>query len=316
MDRDRSFPPMIIASIDIGTNTVLLLIAHIADDGTISTLEYEQRTPRLGKGVDKSKNLHPESMSRAIDALREYRSLISKHSPDVTVAFATSAVRDANNRNEFIEMVKKETNLDVEVLSGSDEALWTFRGAVSGLGSTSKTAVIDIGGGSTEITIGHHTTVERQISIDMGSVRLTERFFLHDPPLTNELLDAQKWVSSELTRMTDFSLRDCFVAGVAGTATSLVILRRGLREFSVDAVAGSFLTLPHVKDLYENLHKHSSSEILRLSRVMEGRSDIITAGTLILLEMMRHFDFVVLAVSERGVRYGICLREWERRRNK
>ncbi len=303
-----------IATIDIGTNTILLLIASVNEAGTIHPLVYEQRIPRLGKNVDASKNLSSDSMRRAIDVLDEYKVIISKYSVEKVIVCGTSAVRDANNKSEFVHLIQSRTGFDLEILTGQDEAYWTYRGAISGIPGIKKATVVDIGGGSTEITVGNEKTIHHSVSLDVGSVRLTERFFRHDPPTHPELESAITLVEDELTKAGWFDFKDSVLVGVAGTATSLAVLAQELKEFSIEAVTNYKLHVETVYSLFRMLRTLPSAEILRLSSIMEGRNDVIAAGSLILREIMAHLKFKEMIVSERGVRYGLVLREWERGR--
>jgi len=303
---------LVVASIDIGTNTVLLLVATIDPGGIIHTHEYEQRVPRLGKGVDADRNLQPDSMARVSAVLGEYRSLLQRYSPERIIVAGTSAVRDARNKGQFLDLIRREAGFEVEVLSGADEALWTYRGAISGVPGLAQATVLDIGGGSTEITAGDREQIKESCSLDIGSVRLTERFFIHDPPHASEIASASRWVAEALSRPGGFNFRGTTLIGVAGTATSLAILDQGLREFSIRAIMNYVLTVDRVEALLDKLRTMSSSEILRLSAVLKGRNDIILAGTLILREVMAHHGFNSMIVSERGVRYGLAIREWVR----
>jgi exopolyphosphatase/guanosine-5'-triphosphate,3'-diphosphate pyrophosphatase len=302
---------MRIATIDIGTNTVLLLVANIDASGKISPLAYEQRIPRLGKGVDVAKNLQPESMQRVIAVLQEYKSIISTFNVENTVVCGTSAVRDASNKQEFTRLIGSEVGFNLEVLTGDDEAYWSYRGAISGISGIKKATVVDIGGGSTEITVGNDKEIFDSISLDVGSVRLTERFFKHDPPTPPEVEAATTLVDDELAKAGSFDFKGSTLVGVAGTATSLAILAQGLKKFSIEAITNYRLDLDSVYLLFRTLRGMRSDEIRRLSLMMEGRSDVITAGSLILREIMVHFKFKEMIVSERGVRYGLVLREWE-----
>jgi exopolyphosphatase/guanosine-5'-triphosphate,3'-diphosphate pyrophosphatase len=303
---------MTIAVIDIGTNTVLLLIARFDHASRIETIVYEQRIPRLGKGVDAERNLASDSIQRVIDVLKEYKAIMARYTLDRIVVAGTSAVRDARNKEALADRIKRELFFDLEVLSGEEEALWTYRGAISGMPDMQKATVVDIGGGSTEITIGDGSSINRTISLNVGSVRLTERFFKHDPPTHPELEAAITCVEDELAKPKDFDFTGTTLVGTAGTATSLAILNQGLREFSIRAIMNYRLQLDSVYDLFGRLRSLPSAEILSLSTVMDGRSDVITAGVLILREIMVHYKFTELIVSERGVRYGLAIREWEK----
>ncbi len=305
---------MTVAAIDIGTNTVLLLIARIEASGTIVPLAYEQRIPRLGRGVDASKNLAPDAMLRVIDVLLEYKAICAKHAVERVIVCGTSAVRDAQNREEFAALVRLQTGFELEILSGEDEAYWTYRGAISGIPDIRRATVVDIGGGSTEITVGTQREILHSISLDVGSVRITERFLKHDPPTPAELEAARAAVEDALEGASQFDVAGSTLVGVAGTVTSLAILAQGLKKFSLGAVTNYPLTYDAVEAFFRRLRSLSVHEIHQLADVMEGRSDVIVAGTLILREIMAHFTFDAVIVSERGVRYGIVVREWERRK--
>ena len=303
---------MTVAVIDIGTNTVLLLVARVANTGEIQPLVYEQRVPRLGRGVDSRGTLDPGAMERVITVLKEYRDLMAPFAPDATAICGTSAVRDAANGGEFGERIGKETGFRLEVLGGGEEALWTYRGGVSGVPGPDRYTVIDVGGGSTEIITGNRVDVEDRISLDIGSVRLTERCLHHDPPADGELELAIELTENEIARASRFSFAGSTLVGVAGTATSLAVLAQGLKTFDVASVTNYRLTRETVESLFRTLRGMPSPSIRGLSAAMEGRSDVITAGTLIVREIMAHFKFDSMIVSERGVRYGIAIREAER----
>ncbi len=303
---------MQIAVIDIGTNTVLLLVARFDPSGQITPVRYEQRVPRLGKGVDGLKVLQTDSMRRVIDVLTEYKTHLSALPLQGIVVCGTSAVREASNRDEFLRMVHQATGFTVEILSGEEEAQWTFRGAVSGIQSGDRFTVVDIGGGSTEISTGTAGEIADRTSLDIGAVRLTERVFKHDPPTPLELETAIELVENELERPRGFRFDGSTLIGVAGTATSLALLAQGIPEFRIEAVTNFRLNRDRVESLFRQLRGMPSNQIRTLSTVMEGRADIIAAGTLILREIMHHYGFEELTVSERGVRYGLAIKEWNR----
>lgn len=303
---------MTIAVIDIGTNTVLLLVARIGVNGAVTPLVYEQRVPRLGRGVDSHRLLESASMDRVIAVLNEYRERIGPFAPDATAVCGTSAVRDASNQEELSRRIIGETGFSLEVLSGPEEALLTYRGGLSGMPRSGRYTVVDIGGGSTEIIAGTSNEIGERISLDIGSVRLTERCLRHDPPTPGELEAAIEVTENEIERATRFPFAGSTLVGVAGTATSLAVLAQGLKEFDVASVTNYRLPRETVESLFRTLRVMPSAMIAGLSAVMAGRSDVIVAGTLIAREIMAHFKFDSMTVSERGVRYGVALREAER----
>ena len=312
---------MRIAAIDIGTNTVLLLIADIDDRGAVQPIVHEQRLPRLGKHVDGTRMISVSSFDRIAWIVNEYKNLALQQRAERITAFATSVVRDAENRDEFVAYVGKTTGIVIEILSGEDEALWTFRGAMSGVsGIGPNVAVVDIGGGSTEISFPNPKTHNGNLhlnrySLQAGSVRLTERFLKHDPPLPGEIESARQYLLEELSQVRNPGLDKYQLIGVAGTVTTLACLDQGLAEFDVEKVGGYRIDRQRVGAWLTKLSTMSAQEIRSLSNTTEGRSDILTAGVLILHEMMKLFGIQSVIASERGLRYGLALREWERSRN-
>lgn len=305
---------MAIAVIDIGTNTVLLLVAAIDPAGHITTLEYHQRIPRLGRGVDERKVLQPDSMERVIEVLLEYREIAARHRPEIVSVCGTSAVRDASNREQFAALIQRRTGFTLEVLTGEEEALWTYRGAISGIPDIAHAVVVDIGGGSTELTRGTSHDVIDSISLDIGSVRLTERLMRHDPPLAAEVAAVRRIAATSLASMPhSVRWKSHRAVGVAGTATTLALLAQQRRSFDLQAVSGYVLQRSAVSALVTTLQRLSSTEILAMAEYMDGRNDIITAGAIILEEVMAFLGVQEITVSERGVRYGIAIRDWERR---
>lgn len=310
---------MIISSIDVGTNTVLLLIAEVDTHGTIHPLEHQQRFPRLGRKVDSGLVIDIPAFDRVAWILKEYQNLSKQFHAVKIIAGATSAVRDATNKDEFLSYIHKETGIDVELISGEEEALLTYKGAVSGFHSSSVFAVLDIGGGSTEFSYpepGSHNggTKLNRYSLQIGAVRLTERFFKHNPPHPAEIESAKELIIEELAQIRNPGFHETTLVGVAGSVTTLACLEQNLREFQVDKVSGFTLSTERIAFWNSRLQSMNADEIRSLSSATEGRSDILTAGVLILGEVMKHFRFPGILVSERGLRYGMTLREWERSR--
>ncbi len=305
---------MIVSSIDLGTNTVLLLIANIDSDGVITTLEQQQRIPRLGRDVDASNAISISAFDRIAWIFNEYRAISQQFQATNLVACATSAVRDASNRREFLDYLRKVTTIDVEVLTGEEEARLSYEGSLSGLERTSHHyAVLDIGGGSTELTYpareGSHLN---RHSFQIGSVRISERFFRHDPPLEEEIGLAQRFVLSEMSAVRSTGLGAYQLVGVAGTATTLACLDQGLSEFDAQKVSGYELPDDRIASWFTRLRSMPSAEIRQLSEAAEGRADILTAGVLIMNEVLKLFGFRNLLVSDRGLRYGLVIREWRK----
>ena len=296
------------ASIDIGTNSVLLLVANIRDGG-IEVLEEKQAVPRLGKGVDADKNLHPDSCDRVVEVLKKYKAHLEENYPQAAndvVVTATSAVRDSSNREEFLNQIYQETGWNVQLLTGVEEAQTTYTGAISVLKDQSENfVVLDIGGGSTEIALGKQLQLSSGISVDMGSVRFSERYLKSDPPKKEELETLRTEVNS-LLKTKSFNLKKYRLVGVAGTVTSIAAIELGLDEYNASRINGYLLKKKSVEEFIDEFSKITSDEIeQKYSPFLTGRGDVITGGLIILHEFMNHFNFDELIVSTGGIRHGI-----------
>lgn len=309
---------MRVAAIDIGTNTALLLIADIDEQGAIQPVAHEQRLPRLGKDVDHRKVISVSAFDRIGWILNEYKNTAKQYKADRIIAVGTSAVRDAGNREEFLSYLHSSTGLHVEVLAGGDEALWTYEGAITAFpGLQEEPVVIDIGGGSTEISLRNPNSRngDRQLhrySLQLGSVRLTERFLKHSPPVPAEIESARRMMLEEFSQVRNPGFQHYRLIGVAGTVTTLACLDQQLQEFDIEKVSGYTMTQENVARWAMKLSMMDTASIHDLSSTTEGRADILAAGALILHEFMSHFSCRTVTASERGLRYGLVLREWKR----
>lgn len=303
---------MIAASIDIGTNTVLLLVAEI-QKGRIEVLEEKQRIPRLGKGVDKLKNLDPNSMERVLTNLKEYRYYLQEHYPDAlerTIVTATSAVRDASNKDEFLDLVEKMTSWKIQLLSGPKEAETTYRGALSVLEDRKEkfNLILDIGGGSSELAFGKGYELKNAVSMDMGSVRFTERFFKSDPP-DSEQIDKARSEIRKLLNEQRLPEEEFDLVGVAGTITSIAGIDVRLDNYDTEKLNQYRLKKDRVENFIEQFANMNSEEIEReYSEFLKGRGEVILAGILILKEVMEWAGKDTIITSTGGIRHGILLK--------
>lgn len=299
------------ASIDIGTNTVLLLIAEVSS-GRIKVIDEKQEIPRLGRGVDSGKNLHPDSIKRVLTVLKTYKEIIDKKWPalsDQVIVTATSAVRDAENREDLIRQVKLQTGWDVQLLSGDEEADTTYAGALSvlELPENSNNLVLDIGGGSTEIAFGVGNVRTDSRSLDIGSVRFTERYFQQNPPLPSEIENARREAGIELNRKKSPEYSTT-VIGVAGTVTSLAAIDLNLRLYDPEKINGYTLSKQRIEEFIVEISRMSSESIEeKYPQFLKGRGDVILAGLIILDEFLEWCHSKTLTVSTGGIRHGILI---------
>ena len=293
-----------ISVIDIGTNTCLLLIAELRN-GKLETIVEKQEIPRLGKGVDSEKNISNDAYERVLPVLKSYKEISEAYGVDSIFGIGTSALRDAYNKIEFIETVLRETGIVVKILSGKEESKMSFEGAVFDFDNKDKLAVVDIGGGSTEVSFIEEGYNHR-ISMDIGSLRIKERFF-SVRPTEQEINDAKEFINENLKNIDTTTLINKNLIGVAGTITALSAIKLGLKVFEPGKLHKSVLNYDDIVSVINKLIKMTNNEILSIGDYMKGRSDIITSGILILVQIMSFLSSNEIVVSTKGIRYGAFL---------
>lgn len=290
-----------IATIDVGTNTALLLVAAVTPGGRLESVYEEERFVRLGEGVDAARRLRPEAVDRVLAALADYRAAAERYGAEVVAVGGTSASRDAANRDELIERVRDELGLDYEIVSGPEEARWAFAGACSAFPDLDEACVLDVGGGSSELAAGPARNGPRhRASLDVGAIRLTERCFPTVPPPPEAVAAAEALVAEQLASV-DFGCGVPLV-GAAGTVSALARLAapddpwRELDRETVEAWRDRLLTM-------------TPGAVRALDpAILTGREDVFAAGVLIVAAVMRHLDAPTLRPSPRGLRHGLALR--------
>jgi exopolyphosphatase/guanosine-5'-triphosphate,3'-diphosphate pyrophosphatase len=304
---------MRISSIDIGTNTILLLIVEAKGGKIVKVLHDEQVIARLGKGVDEHRIINGETANRVAEFLYSYRGTSHKYRSEKIIAVGTSALRDASNKQEFCDDMLRRTGIEIEILSGDDEAEWTYRGALGDRGSGAQNfTVLDIGGGSTEIISGTSKSLSQKVSLDVGCVRLTERFLRTSPPTSQEISECRSFTRSNLSIVDLTQLKNSRVIGVAGTLTTLAAIHLRLKHYDASKVEGCVLRGEVVGRIFDQLRMKTREEMMRVPQISPGRADIVVAGMIILLEFMEAANLSEITVSDRGLRYGIILRELQR----
>lgn len=298
---------MLKASIDLGTNTCLLLIADFdLEREVVTRVLHDQSTMvRLGQGVDQSKQIHPDAAARTLACLRGYAAKLAATGvkPSDAICVATATARDANNGGEFFAQVARETGLNFRTISGDEEAHAMFRGGLLPGMEAANSALIDIGGGSTEFRgqVGG-------ISLQMGSVRFTERFLRSDPVTDEEFWKARDAIDEALGMAREWRQgvrRDTQLVGVAGTVVALAQWHLGLGKFDAEALNGTILTRGDIHRMVEELKWRTVEERRAIPGLDAGRADVLLAGALILWRSLEVLAFPGLTVSTRGLRFGV-----------
>ncbi|GGN11268.1 exopolyphosphatase [Lentzea pudingi] len=306
-----------VAAIDCGTNSIRLLIADVTkrEDGTawLRDVHREMKIVRLGQGVDATGRLHPDAIERTRQALLDYARTMQRKGVETARMVATSATRDASNRDEFFGMTEAVLGAPAEVITGDEEARLSYLGAVADLDpDEGPFLVTDLGGGSTEFVLGTGSEVEAARSMDIGCVRLTERFIASDPPTKDEIQQAEAFARAaikEAFEVVPVEKTKTWI-GVAGTVTTLSALVQGLEVYNSDDIHLSRITLDNVREITDRILSMTHDERASLGPMHPGRVDVICGGAVVLRaiadELENRAGIRTLVCSEHDILDGIA----------
>ncbi len=297
---------MRVAAVDLGTNSTRLLVADVVD-GRLDEVSRRLKITRLGEGVDERRRLLPAPIARVRNVLTDFRREAEQLGAERTLAIATSAVRDAENGEAFLGEVEWSYGFTTRLLTGHEEAQLTFRGIATDRAIEAETLVVDIGGGSTELAAGGPDGLRFHDSLDLGCVRLTERFLRSDPPRDDELEECATAVRSLLGERVPDEVRPTAAIGVAGTVTSLAALDLGLAEYDAERVHGHRFSRASVGVQLERLASLPDAQRREVPSLEPDRAPVIVAGAVILREVLDHFGLPELEASERDILDGAAL---------
>ena len=296
-----------VAAIDVGTNSTRLLVAE-EQTGGFRSLDRRMTITRLGEGVNERRVLSPEALKRTFSTIADYAAVCGEYAVERLRVTGTSAVRDARNRDDFFDGVKRLTGQLPDLLSGEEEARTTFRGVVSDLGGGDPILVVDIGGGSTELVAGSDEP-EALVSLDFGCVRMLEKHLHSDPPSEKELQAMRDDVTQHLVEAkTNLVVPPgARLVGVAGTVTQLATLKVGLPLYDPDVTHHMVMSHGDVRLLSKRLASLPYEKRRRIKGLEAGRVDVIVAGAEILLQIMEAFDAAEVLVSEKDILDGLVI---------
>jgi len=300
-----------VAAVDMGTNSTRLLVADVdgrGRDAKLVTVDRRTRITRLGQGVDRERTLHPDAVERTLAVLREYRGALDDLGVERVRATATSAARDASNRDVLFDGTETLLGVRPELLSGDDEARLEFLGATADLNERAPYFLVDVGGGSTEIIVGSDEPVDL-CSIDVGCVRLTEQYLHSDPPTAEELSQAVSVVRDQLAdvgRRFPSTWDAPTLVGTAGTVWTLAAIELGVDAARNDVIDHSRLARAAVEEVFRTLATESMEQRRHNPGLEPGRVDVIVGGAIVVVSVMRHWGFDELLVSEADILDGLA----------
>ena len=300
---------MIVASIDIGTNTVLLLLAQANKELTgISTIKNLYNMPRIGKGLIKGGRISDSKIELLMQILYDYKKEAELLKADYIVVKATNAFRIAANGYDIVEKVKNKLGIKIEIISGEQEAQLSYMGAVEAANTNDNKLVIDIGGGSTEIIVGSMDEILFKKSFQIGVVTLTEKFISSYPPSKENILEINAFVKNSFSELSSFSKERLTAVAVAGTPTTLSCIKQNIKEYSDEKVEGSILSKNDMSKLLNEIGSKDLSQIRNnYGGVVSGREDVLFCGTVILNAILEILNLDEVIVSSKGLRYGAVI---------
>lgn len=299
--------------IDVGTNSVRMMIARASGQRISEILFTEGRITRLGEGVRGTGRIQPGPLERTIRVLCDFLERGRSYSPEKIRIVGTSAIRQSSNQEEVVREVLERTGIRLDVIDGETEARLTYLGALQDMeGLTPPYLVLDIGGGSTELIFGESRQEPlKAFSVEVGVVTLTEGFLKEDPPLASEIREAEEFVMESLrpviAQLLPYVTSSITTVGTAGSVTTLLAMALGMKVYNPSLIHRKGLSKGTVQQLFEELARKTLGERLRMPGVEKGREDIIFAGSLILLSVMQSFSQAGLVVSDAGLREGVLL---------
>ena len=300
-----------IASIDIGSNTARLLIIEPKDDQKFNLLVSERSITRLGEGIEAQGKLTEHRIQTTLKALSIFRQICLENGDPPIFAVATSAVRESSNGQEFVRRAKKETGIDIKIITWEEEAKLTLEGVYWKIAHENRRVItFDIGGGSTEFILSQGKNIKDFCSTSLGVVKLTEKFITQHPVDEREYHSLQNHLQYELQTVKKklSAFLPELLIGTAGTVTTLAALKENIYPYDPEKIHGSTFSRPEAEAILDDLKGRSLSQRLLLKPIETGREDLIIAGTAIVLETMRAFGCEILTVSEYSLREGLILR--------
>lgn len=308
-----------VASLDLGTNTFRLLIAEFSEKDGLKPIVIKRAITRLGEGLYQNEFLNPSAIKKSLDVIKGFSSLINHHQVEKVFAVSTSVLRVAKNSKEFTTQVFEQTGIPVRILTGVEEAQLTLKGVLSVMDFiTFKSMIFDIGGGSTEFILTEDSIPINTSSVSLGVVHLAEKFLISDPISSQEVISLNNYIK-DIIELTDIkydlstilsspaSPAQSSLIGTAGTVTTIAAIAQQMEQYDPEKINNYILSRETIENIYHRLTLSSLEERKEITGLEEGREAVIVPGVAIALEIMNHFGFNQITVSDAGLLEGILL---------
>lgn len=295
------------AIIDIGSNSIKFFIAEKGENGDLKTVLDTVAVTRLGEGLSTFGSIPDHVMERNVDAVAKFAKTADEMGVSAIIAVGTMALRNAKNNLSFVEKVKKACNVDVKIIDGNEEASLSYLGAISAISSDDDIMLFDNGGGSTEFIFGNKQQLKNKFSINLGAVRITEKYFGDDIPSPKLIKEALEEIKKELP---DFSKirKPSLLAGIGGTVTTMASVKHRLESYCPDTIQGTILTMSDIEEELELFFTKNLDDRKQIPGLYPERAHVILGGSLIVYSIIESLHMEKLMVSNRGLRHGLALK--------
>jgi len=294
------------AIIDVGSNSIKFFLGDLAADGTLQTVVDENDIARLGEGLRETGVISSEAMQRNNEAIARFAEKARSNGASEIVCVGTMALRNAKNTDDFIKLVKETSNVDLTVIPGDEEARLSYLAVLSGLTlQDGKLAIFDTGGGSTEFIFGEGKSVSKRFSVDLGAIRITEKYFKADPVSKADVEAAIAEIDSTF-KENGVEGKVAQLVGMGGTVTSMGAVKHKMVKYDPDVIQGSTMTLADIEEQIEAYSSRTIEARKEITGLQPKRADVILAGACILKVIINRLGVSELTISDRGLRHGMA----------
>ena len=302
------------AVIDVGSSSIKFFLGEHTEDGSLRTIVDENDIQRIAEGLRETGEISPAAMTRNIEAVSRFAKKARENGADEIICIGTMALRNAANAVDFLKKVREACGVKVKVISGEEEARLSYLAVLSGLPmQDEKIVIFDTGGGSTEFVFGEGSTVNKRFSVDIGNIRITEKFFKNDPVTQEEVEMAKKEIESIFTRY-DIKGEINQLVGMGGTVTSMGAVKHGMEFYKPDVIHGSKLTIADIEAQVLDYSNKTVEERRQIVGLQPKRADVILAGACILRAILKLLGANEVTISDRGIRHGLAFDKFVKKR--
>ena len=301
------------ATIDIGSNSILLYIAEKNSNGKFKSVINLSEITRLGNNLHNTGILNNVAIQKSLEVIKNYKKICDENNVSEIAAVGTMALRTALNSNEFTKQAENETGIKIEIITGEEEARLSYIALKEGIGIARESLAFDIGGGSTEFIYADSFSIKKRFSINIGAIKFTESYLKSNPPTNEEILDAETSINQEISSL-NLNKNIQILAGMGGTVTNLAAVKHEMLSYNPDIIQGSIITMEELQNQIRNFSSKTLEERKNIPGLEPKRADVILAGALIIKSILINSGKDSFIVSDFGIRHGLMFDKFGNRK--